>query len=181
MKRISWMVLGVLLIFPAAANADEASKRAKLEEMFIVLKMDSLMNQMMDQAMSQSQQMATGLFGGKGLTERDQKRVDQLLIQVKAVIKDTLSWEKLKPDYLDLYSASYTEEEVEGVLAFYKSPVGQAVLAKTPELVTKSNQLVTAHAQELQPRLRKLLEDFQHETSAGPDTCLLYTSPSPRD
>ena len=52
--------------------------------------------------------------------------VDKLLVQ----IQDRFSWEKMKPEYVRLYDEVYSDAEISGILAFYKSPAGQAYLTK---------------------------------------------------
>jgi hypothetical protein len=40
-----------------------------------------------------------------------------------------------------LYDEVYSEEQITGILAFYKSPAGQAFLNKMPLLVSKSMEM----------------------------------------
>jgi hypothetical protein len=149
------------------AHADEASKRVKIEEMFTVLKMDSMMKQMMNQGLAQGKEVAKSMMGGAPMTAADQKIMDDYMAKVFAVVSDRLSWEKLEPAYIDLYASAYTEEEVDGILAFYKSPVGQALLAKTPELITKSGAIVNGRMQELGPRMQEVMADLQKQLQAA--------------
>jgi uncharacterized protein len=163
------IALAALFLFALPlAHADEASKRVKLEEMFTVLKMDRTMKQLMNQGFSQTQLMVKTVLGGeKPITPADQKIVDDYVSKSTAIITDTLSWDKFKPAYLDLYASAYTESEVDGILAFYKSPVGQSVLSKGPELITHSSQMVTARLQELQPHMRELMTTFKSQIEAA--------------
>ena len=50
-----------------------------------------------------------------------------------AIVRKMLNWETLKPRFIDLYAETYTEPELDGILAFYKSPAGQAMLNKVPQ------------------------------------------------
>jgi hypothetical protein len=107
------------------------------------------------------------MMGDTPVTPADQKIIDDSLAKMIVVISDVISWEKLRPAYVDLYAAAYSEEEVDGILAFYKSPVGQALLAKTPELITKSSAIVNGHMQELGPRMREVMDDLQKQLRAA--------------
>ncbi len=160
--------LAALLCFVLPlAHADEASKRAKIDEMFTVLKMDRTMKQLMNQGFNQSQQMVKSLTGNQPLSAADQKLVDDYLTKSTTLITESLSWDKLKPAYIDLYAAAYSEQEVDGIIAFYKSPIGQSVLTKGPELISKSSQIVGARVQELQPHMRELMTNFKNDITAA--------------
>jgi len=93
--------------------------------------------------------------------------MDDYMAKLYSAVTDVLSWEKLKPSYVNLYAAAYTEEQVDGILAFYKSPVGQALLEKTPELITKSSEIVNARMQDFGPRMQQITEDMQKQLAAA--------------
>lgn len=44
--------------------------------------------------------------------------------------------------------------------AFYKGPIGQKLLEKTPELTQRSLQVTQAKLVDLQPRLQELMANF---------------------
>jgi hypothetical protein len=162
------IVLAAVLLFALPrAHADEASKRAKIEEMFTVLKVDKTMKQMMDMGLAQGKQTAQNMMGDRPMTPADQKIMDDYLAKLYVAVSDVLSWEKLKPAYVDLYASAYSEEEVDGIVAFYKSPVGQVLLEKTPELITKSSTIVNSRMKEFAPRMREITEDMAKQMAAA--------------
>lgn len=167
MIRKMILIAAVFLCALPNAHADDASKRAKIEDMFIVLKMDSMMKQMMTQGIAQGKETVRQMMGNTPFTPADQKIVDDSIAKMIAVVSDALSWEKLKPAYVDLYASAYSEEEVDGILAFYKSPVGQVLLSKTPELVTKAGAIVSARTQDLGPRMQQVMGELQKQFQAA--------------
>lgn len=167
MIRRMILLFAIFLFALPYAHADDASKKAKIEEMFTILKMDSLMKQMMNQGLTQGKQTVKSMMGDTPVTPADQKIIDDALAKMIVVISDVISWEKLRPAYVDLYASAYSEEEVDGILAFYKSPVGQALLAKTPELITKSSAIVNGRMQELGPKMREVMDDLQKQLRAA--------------
>lgn len=48
-----------------------------------------------------------------------------------------------------VYDRNFTAEEIEGMIAFYSSPVGQKVIAKLPVVMQESMQLGQTWGQEL--------------------------------
>jgi hypothetical protein len=71
-----------------------------------------------------------------------------------------VAWEKLEPDYTKLYTDAYTEQQLDDLLAFYKSPTGQAVVEKTPILLKESSALAQKRMTAVMPDLQKLIKDF---------------------
>ena len=70
---------------------------------------------------------------------------DDLLVMNKADVqsknldltKSRMSWEKLRPAYVKAYSETFSEEEIDGILAFYESLAGRAMQAKMPVFIQK--------------------------------------------
>jgi hypothetical protein len=80
--------------------------------------------------------------------------------KVFKLVSTELSWEKLKPDVVKLYADAYTEQELDAIIAFYKSPVGQSVIAKQADLQTKTSAIAQQRMAAVYPELQKLLKDF---------------------
>lgn len=84
-----------------------------------------------------------------------------------AVLKDATSWEKMEPMYLRLYRESFTEEEIAGMLTFYRTPAGQAVINKMPLLVQKSIVETQKTISAVSPQMQKIQQDFIAEMKAA--------------
>jgi hypothetical protein len=151
-----------LLVSPA--YADDASKTAKVEEFFQLAKMDDLLRQTLTMTMNQ---LKSGIFqqlAGVKLAPDQEKLMDEYQDRLSKVISDALSWEKLKPGYVKLFADAYTEPELDDIVAFYKSPTGRSMVAKTPMLMTKATSVVQAKMEEAMPALQKVIQDFMAQT-----------------
>jgi len=158
------IVLAVVFLFALPhARADEASKRAKIEEMLTLEKMDSMMQKMADQARARNKDVVKNVLAGRPMTDIDRRILEENLSKMNALVSDQINWQKLKPAYIDLYAAAYSEEEIDGILAFYKSPVGQVMLAKDPELTAKFGEVMSARTQALGPEIQKLMADMRKQ------------------
>jgi len=165
MKR--WMVVLVMLLAVAPmARADEASKRAKVQDLFVTMHMDRTMGQLMDMVMKQTRQVVNGMPGADQMTAEQKKVLDDFQKRVEVMVTDSLGWKALEPEYVTLYASTFSEEEIDGLLAFYKSPVGQVFLDKTPELTQKSGVIAQAKMAELQPKMRAMMEDLMKQITA---------------
>ena len=167
MRKILIAATAVLLALPLSARADEASKRAKIEQMLTVLKMEDNFNLLMKQVEQQGRQMGMSMTNPSQLTDADKKILDNFMVKLMAAMQETMGWQKLKSEFIDLYAKAYTEEEVDGILTFYKSPVGQSMLAKTPQLVQQSMAISQTHMKEIQPKLEQLSNDLKKDLDAA--------------
>jgi hypothetical protein len=168
MKRFLAVLLVFLVVGCSAARADEASKRAKSEELFTLLHLDRMMDQMMTNVMKQVEQITQAMpEAQQGQTPEQKKIVTDFQQRVVALVNAKLGWKALEPDFINLYATTYTEEELDGILAFYKSPVGQKMLEKTPELMAKSTEITQQKMRELQPEMNQMIQDFMKQMTAA--------------
>jgi hypothetical protein len=66
---------------------------------------------------------------------------------------------KMKTMLVQVYADTYTEEEVDGILAFYKSPAGQAMLQKMPQLMQRSMAVSQQLMSDLMPEIQKMAKE----------------------
>lgn len=57
-----------------------------------------------------------------------------------------------------VYTESFTEKELDEILAFYDTPVGKKMVAITPELTKKGMEIGQAWGMELQPLMAKYMQ-----------------------
>ena len=65
--------------------------------------------------------------------------------------------------YEQIYVELYTEQELDGIIAFYKSPVGHALVSKTPQATSKILEVSKQQFDQLTPQIQKLTEDYVHQ------------------
>jgi hypothetical protein len=164
MRRHIAVLLIALTVGCCCARADEASKRAKAEQLFMLLHMDRMMDQLMSGVKRQVQQITESMDHA---TPEQQKQITDFQQRVMDLVNQKIGWKALEPDFINLYASTYTEEELDGIIAFYKSPVGQKMIEKTPELTTKSTQVTQEKMKELQPVLSQMVQDFMKQMAAS--------------
>jgi hypothetical protein len=163
-----WMAILVLALAVApCARADEASKRTKVEELVSVMHMDRMMNQMMEAVKGQTSQMMLRLPGADSLTPEQQKIMTDFQAKALQIVIDSMGWKSMEPQFVTLYAQNFTEDEIDGMLAFYKSPTGQSVLNKMPQLTTSAMQLTQSRMVDVQPKLKALMEDMTKQMAAA--------------
>ena len=164
MKKIVCVVVLLLCLSPVSF-ADEASKRVKIDEMFSLMQMQRTLNQIADQQAAQMKKVMPALLQGQSISAEDQKSIDAFAERMSVMVRESISWEKIKPQYIDLYAKSYDETTIDGMLAFYRSDAGRTMVSKQPELIAQSQAISQARLQELQPRMQAAVAEFMGKMS----------------
>jgi hypothetical protein len=119
---------------------------------FTVMGTEAQYTQMMDIMLSQFQQGVIAGIGqsmekSKNLTHEQQQHLQQVaqeaitryLQRMRATIEEVMPFDALvKEVYYPVYSQHFTVEEIQAMIAFFESPVGQKFVATTPILMQES-------------------------------------------
>ncbi|GAA3755399.1 DUF2059 domain-containing protein [Terriglobus aquaticus] len=141
-----------LCALPLSLHADDASKRTKVEEMLTLSKVDSLSKQMLASVPDRVKQAASRQMLVQTASTDQQKKITQdYLDQMGTIAQKGASWDSVHPKLVDLYMQTFTEPELDGILAFYKTPAGQALVAKSPELSGKTIQILQGTVNSMEP------------------------------
>ncbi len=174
------LLLALALTFnllPLAARADDASHRAKAEEMMALLHTEHNVRQISDSIMKQVTDAADKAAGDTPTPEQKAK-IEAFKKQAAGLIDAQVGWATLKPGFIDLYVKSFTEEQLDAIIAFYKTPAGTALLEKMPEINSEFGRLGQSKVGELQDQLRTAYADFR-KTVATPASSAA-PAPAPR-
>ncbi|MFO1389452.1 DUF2059 domain-containing protein [Cellvibrio sp.] len=152
-----------LCLISLTAFADSKPSDASLEELLVVTESQKLMDGIwpqMERMMSDTAKRSTT----EGQFTQEQKEVlDRNLAKMSAVIKEEFAFEKMKPMFINIYSDAFTQEEVDGMLKFYKSKAGQAVIKKMPQVMQGSMVMVQTQMQTLGPKIQKIQQEMTEE------------------
>jgi hypothetical protein len=150
---------------PSAAGspASEESIKQLLEVAQARKLIDSVMSQM-DTLMLQTIQKATQ---GKEVPPKIQKEIDQQQAEVTRLMKELLDWSKLEPMYVRIYQKTFSQPEVDGMIAFYKTPAGQAVIAKMPSAMQNTMDEMQQMMLPVMQKMQRMQQDVAAEMKAG--------------
>jgi hypothetical protein len=152
-------VLICALIAAPLALADEASKGAKVEQLLTIMNVEKQQKVMMDQ-MSQMVigQVRAQMAQQGNVPPAEVAKLEDRQKKLFALIQQETSWDKMKPIYIKSYADTFTEPEIDGILAFYKSPAGKAMVDKQPDLNTKIMTSLQSQMADLMPKIEQLMK-----------------------
>jgi hypothetical protein len=166
MKRIVVavaFVLAAVCLSPGPLRAAEAApERKAAEELLLLLRTD----RNLDAMMAGVGKMFPSSTPEAGLSPEGAAAGRAAAEKMLALLKREMSWEKMKEKYIDIYASVFTEGEMRELSAFYRSPIGQKFVEKTPALLEKSMAVGRETMQRLLPEILKMTEEAVKEGKA---------------
>lgn len=159
------LVLLTLMMATSMVNADATKQRALAEEMLEVSQASSVLDNMSKQVDAMFAQTVQQM----NLTEDKQAEAEKYQQRLNTIMKEELSWDKLKGQFVDVYVDVFSEEELEELVAFYKSPLGQKLIVKMPQLMQESMGLAQKQMQSIIPKIKALSQEMQAELYQQPN------------
>ena len=143
-KRTITACMAVAAItFAGSAAWAAAPSDAAIDELLEAMRLREQTSSMLD-AMNQEFAQNASMFAQKSGTAENaavQQRMQAMQQQMGQILREEMAWEKVRPVYRQVYKESLTAEEVAGMLAFYRTPVGQSVLQKQPQITERAMQI----------------------------------------
>ena len=143
-----------------AARADEATHKAKAEEMISILHLDRMVNGVVQNAMQQTTALTQQRYGGN-MTPAASAALADFQKKLSDTLTPQIGWDAIKPEYVRAFVEAFPEDQLDSMLAFYKSPAGKALLDKLPGIEQQVGGVLQKRVQDLQPQVRQMFDDFQ--------------------
>jgi len=152
---VAWLVLAG----PAIA-ADAPASDQSIRELLTLTDAHKLIDTVRGQVDAMVNASLQQALQGKTITPDRQAVLDRMRTKMQGVIDDMLTWDTLEALYLRTYRASFTQHELDGIIKFYKTPTGQAMIKKMP-VVMKN---VMGEMQGLLQPMQQRMQEIQRET-----------------
>lgn len=165
-KRTAILALTCSIVLPNGFAADQPPTEASIKQLLEVgqaHKLTDAMMAQMDGLMKQAMQQAAQ---GQRLSSKIQKDIERRHAEIMGAVKEVLDWNKLEPMYVRVYQKSFSQQEVDGLLAFYKTPTGQAVLNKMPVVLQNTTTEVQQMMQPMIQRMQRMQQEVVAEIQA---------------
>lgn len=92
-----------------------------------------------------------------------QNKMREAMQKSAQAMREEMSWANMKPLMVRIYADSFTQEELDGLIAFYESPAGRAFTRKMPVVMEKSMMLMQERIgpkmQRMEAKMREALAD----------------------
>jgi uncharacterized protein len=158
MRATLALLFATLALQPAFA-ADNRPSEQSIQQLFQLMHthqaMENATSQMDDNMRSSANEVAHGQL----LNPEQQKIRDEAQAKAVSILKEALAWPSVEPLLVEAYRNTFTQEEVDAMLKFYSSPVGQSVGAKLPTASQQMLQLMQQRIHEIIPQIAAVRTD----------------------
>jgi uncharacterized protein len=166
MKTIALLVAVMLCLLCCVSAAPPSD--ASIEQMLKAAHTEEMLDQMMTQMTSGMEQGMQQALKGQTPTAAQKAKMDDFRKKLSALMHEELSFAKMKDVYMQVYRETFTQDEVNNILAFYNSPAGKAFVEKMPAAMQKSATLAQARMGPLLQKIQALAEQYSKELSPSP-------------
>lgn len=151
-----------LIIKLHSAAAQDVSRRALAEELLNILNVPADMEKFFAM-IKQGYPMQMKAMGATNMPTNVASQRDKML----DMLAQEYSWDKIKDDYIAFDAATYTEDEMKGAIAFFKSPAGQTYLKKEPELMKGMMELNQKLMMNIMPKIQAMTKELKETSPAS--------------
>jgi hypothetical protein len=162
MRKALIVVSSVLFLSIGLASGESQIQRTMVEELMMLTKVE----QSMAAARTEMEQFAVRLLDSMDIPDDQKDRFAKYHKRLMDFVNEEMSWERIKEDVMDVYASVFTQEELAGLITFYRTPFGQALVTKTPELMTQMMAIMQSRMHSLMPRIKHMAEDALEELLA---------------
>lgn len=150
LKRLS--LAASLLLIAAGAWAAPPSD-ADVERLLKASRARNMLDAVVPQMEALQRQQFQQFSSDRGLSPEQQAEALRIQARTSQIMRDSLSWEQMRPVYIQAYQQTFTVQDVKALTKFYESAAGQSLLDKTPMLM---QHLTVAMQQKVKPMLDAL-------------------------
>ncbi|WP_374296212.1 DUF2059 domain-containing protein [Acinetobacter sp.] len=147
-----------------AATATEASVKELLQVTESEQMMDH-MNAQMQKIISQSIQQVQQQQG-QALSDVQVEVVHKYSKKVADIMAKGMKWSDLEPAMVKIYQDNFTQEDINGLIAFYKTPLGKTTIEKMPLVMQQSMAVGQDAMMKVMPELTEVMKGFVSELRA---------------
>jgi hypothetical protein len=137
---------------------------SSVSEMLRCLQVDKLLSQALSQMTEgMTKAMESRLqstIGEHQLSDAQKAAVDRFRARFAKTLKEELSPSQIRAIYVQCYKETFTQDEVDGVIAFYKSPPGMAMSEKYPQVMQRAQALMQTKIQPMGDKVQAAMEDM---------------------
>lgn len=162
-RRLSRLLLCTVALASAGSALAADPSDADIDRLLKASRAESLLAGVVPQMEAVQQQEFDKHFAGKEMTDEQKAEVARIQAKTREIVRKALSWDEMRPVYLDVYKKTYTRDDVRAITKFYESAAGQRMLDKNPALMQNIMGAV-------QLKLVPMLDQLQNEIRNIPVT-----------
>jgi hypothetical protein len=162
-KRLATTLVWILMSAGAAAANNAPASDASIREMLELTNAQQMVAGMKGQMSAVMNTAMQNAMKGQTVTPERQAILDRMAAKMSAVVSEMLNWNALLPIYLRTYRDSFTQDEIDGAIKFYKSAAGRAYVKKLPLVMQNVMREMQGFMQPAQEKMMVIQRESMQE------------------
>jgi len=166
MKRmfVLFLMCSMLSVWSVAASEKQGpTRRALAEELLNLMNVKENAEQSFVMVKQMMSSQIEKLKQQENVSVKVSSATEKTMDMTMDIMAKELSWDKMKDEYINLYAETFTEEELKGIIDFYKSPAGQAFSKKQPELMRRTMEMSQEKMAQIMPKIREMTREHMQQ------------------
>ena len=151
------------------ADNAAAAHTAAVEDLLAAMHSDETLNKVLARQKEAIIKMLPQLLP-KDTPPETVQQMQQIMPALMDTVYKQLSWESLKPDFVEIYGTTFTDDEIKGLTEFYKTPLGQKLVEKMPDISQKCAQIIQRRMPSIMGELQKIVAENLQQANAARKT-----------
>ncbi len=150
---VNYVLLAILLVSTQSFAQSTKPTPESLAKLFELTEVRTMIPRLQEQLDGMMNNMTQEILKGKSISPEQQKALDVFRTKVVKIQKDEISWETVEPKITEIYQNTLTQDDVNGIIAFYQTPAGQSFVKKMPEIMQQTMMMMQTT---MVPMLKKI-------------------------
>jgi hypothetical protein len=161
--RLGTLVFLLTFLFTSFSYPDGTGRRKVAGEVLVLTAVD----RMIEPAFRQVEQMQLSQLRQMDLPEEAYSHAQTYIQRIYQIMAREMRWDNIKEDYINLYVDVFSESELRELIRFYKTPLGQKLIEKTPLLMQRSMRIGQQKMMRVMPEIqaisREMMQDLEEK------------------
>ena len=163
LTTLSFLFLTFATLTVTAMPASDTS----IKELMKMMHSDQVIEVTKAQIKLQMAQVVEQALKKRKPNKQEQQAIEKMNKNIFLAFDEEINREKLEAMSIRLYKASFSEEEISGIIRFHKTPAGQALINKLPLVTKNTMQEIQQMMGRYIPKIKKIGAEFDKEFLAA--------------
>jgi len=127
---------------------------ASIRQLLAEVHLQGLLDQSVDRIRHSIRAATANAWQGKPLNDRQRAVIEEMSDRKADLLRRELNWSELVPAHLEVYRENFTQQDIDATIAFYRSPVGQKMIARQPQIMRQMGEFTLGRMTDPVPQLQ---------------------------
>lgn len=167
MRRLPILALALVVAVSTHAASDERPSAESVKQLLEATGSRKLMDTVLSQMDAGMQRGIEEALKGTQISPAQQSIIDEMRAKYMALMQEEFTWDTVEPLIVDVYQKTFTQEEVNGMLKFYRSQIGKSMVAKMPQAMAATSQIMQSRMSTVFPKIQDIQRNTLHKLQAS--------------